>query len=98
MKYQAHRLTTLAHALLGVGLAIVLVACQPRAVRPTPEPALTPALPLAGVQSPTPGERPTATPAQPVEVPAITGTPQNFAFTLTILHSGQVYGETEPCG
>jgi len=98
MKRQPHRLTALACALLGVGLAILLVACRPRAVRPTPEPALTPPLPLAVVQSTAPGERPTATPAQPVEVPALTGTPQDFAFTLTILHSGQVYGESEPCG
>lgn len=46
--------------------------------------------------------KPTATPAASTPLPGSTATPAaapgEVAFTLTILHSGEVAGEVVPCG
>jgi len=58
-----------------------------KAVRPTSVPTRPPA--KAPVTAPAPGS-PASVPPTQVQVEA--------AFTLTIVHTGEVYGEVRPCG
>lgn len=88
MKVFGQRPVVIALALLLCVLVVLAVACQAEEA-PTPgNPGGTRTQPTQEAGLPT---------AIPNPLPESVDSPE-VAFTLTILHTGQVYGETEPCG
>jgi len=94
--------STVAMPLIVAAVGLLLGACQAEPTLPTARSDSTHTSAAQGSDSSTVGRDSTPTaslgPNSVTEQMAITPTPSDVAFTLTILHTGEVYGEVEPCG
>ena len=107
--HRPYRCTLAARLILAVLLIGLLASCRVNSVE-TAKPAQTsypgpPATMTPWPDTPVPSSGPAARPTQATPVappPSATAgsapTPGNVAFTVTILHTGEVHGEVRPCG